>query len=57
MRLAPGDDLQVDLHGCGPASGFAGVDGVGPDQADAAAGAVQFHSSGRAASGPGRRRR
>ncbi len=41
VRLAPGDDLEVHLHGRGPGAQLAGVDGVGPDQADAAAGAVQ----------------
>ena len=37
VRIAPGDDLQVHLHGRGPAAEPAGVDGIGPDQADAAA--------------------
>jgi hypothetical protein len=41
VPVGPGDDLQGHLHGRGPGGELAGVDGVGPDQADAAAGAVQ----------------
>ena len=41
VRLAPGDDLEVHLQGRGPVGELAGVNGVGPDQADAAGGAVQ----------------
>ncbi len=41
VRVAPGDDLQVHLQGRGPGAQLAGVDGIGPDQADAAGGAVQ----------------
>ena len=41
VRLAPGDDLEVHRQAGGPAGELAGVDGVRPDQADAAAGAVQ----------------
>jgi len=41
VRVAPGDDLQGHLQGRGPAGQLAGVDRVGPDQPDAAAGAVQ----------------
>jgi hypothetical protein len=41
VRVAPGDDLQVHLHGRGPGAELAGVDGIGPDQPDAAARPVQ----------------
>src|SRR6266571_5710803 len=41
VRVAPGDDLQGHLQAGGPAGELAGVDSTGPDQADAAAGAVQ----------------
>jgi hypothetical protein len=41
VRVAPGDDLQGHLHGRGPGAQLAGVDGAGPDQPDAAGGAVQ----------------
>jgi hypothetical protein len=40
MRVALGDDLQGHLQVRGPGGQLAGVSGVGPDQADAAAGAV-----------------
>jgi len=41
VLLAPGDDLHGDLQGRGPDGELAGVGGIGPDQPDAAAGAVQ----------------
>jgi hypothetical protein len=41
VRVAPGDDLQAHLQGRGPAGELAGVDGIGPDQPDPAAGPVQ----------------
>ena len=36
VRVAPGDDLDSHLPGCCPGAELAGVDGIGPDQADAA---------------------
>ncbi len=41
VRLAAGDDAQGHLHADGPGAQLAGIDGIGPDQADAAAGPVQ----------------
>ena len=41
VRVAPGHDLQGHLHAGGPGAQLAGVDGVGPDQADVARGAVE----------------
>jgi hypothetical protein len=41
VRLATGDDAQGHLHAGGPGAHLAGIDGIGPDQADAAAGPVQ----------------
>jgi hypothetical protein len=45
VRIAPVNDLQGHLQGRGPGGERAGVDGIGPDQADAVA------------AGPGCRRR
>ena len=41
VRLAAGDDAQGHLHAGGPGAQLAGIDGIGPDQADVAGGAVQ----------------
>ena len=41
VGVAHGDDLQVHLQGRGPGAQVAGIDGIGPDQADVAAAAVQ----------------
>jgi hypothetical protein len=41
VRVAPGDDADGHLQGCGLGGELAGVDGISPDQADAAAGLVQ----------------
>ena len=58
VQVALGDDLQGHLQGRGPGGELAGVSGVGPDQADAAAGAVQVPQQRPGARrGPGRRRR
>jgi hypothetical protein len=40
VRVAFGDDLECHLQGLGPGGEFAGVPGIGPDQADAPAGTV-----------------
>jgi hypothetical protein len=41
VRVAPGDDLDSHLQSRGPGGELAVVDGVSPDQADAAAGLAQ----------------
>jgi hypothetical protein len=41
VPVAPGDDLEVHLQAGGPGGELAGVDGISPDQPDAAGGAVQ----------------
>ena len=53
VRVAPDDDLQGYLHAGGPGGELAGIDGIGPDQADARQARCRFHSGGRAASRSG----